>query len=60
MSSPLVPDADADPVVCSPAAVEAITAALTAGADPAADLPRQAVPWRPRPVPAHALRGSPR
>ena len=45
MSAPLVLDADAVRAACSPAdAVEAITAALTSGLDPAADLPRQAVP----------------
>jgi ornithine cyclodeaminase/alanine dehydrogenase-like protein (mu-crystallin family) len=47
MSAPLVLDADAVRGACSPAAaVDAITAALTAGLDPAADLPRQAVPLR--------------
>jgi ornithine cyclodeaminase len=47
MSAPLVLDADAVRVACSPAAaVEAITAALIAGVDPAADLPRQVVPLR--------------
>ena len=47
MSAPLVLDADAVRMACSPAAaVEAITAALTTGIDPAADLPRQAVQVR--------------
>lgn len=44
MTAPLVLDADAVRAACGPAAaVEAITAALNAGLDPAADLPRQAV-----------------
>lgn len=47
MTVPLVLDADAVRAACSPAmAVEAITAALNAGLDPAADLPRQAVSLR--------------
>jgi ornithine cyclodeaminase/alanine dehydrogenase-like protein (mu-crystallin family) len=47
MSAPLVLDAGAVRAACSPAAaVEAITAGLTAGIDPAADLPRQAVSLR--------------
>src|SRR5262245_21402239 len=47
MTAPLVLDADAVRAACSPAAaVEAITAALRAGMDPASDLPRQAVPLR--------------
>ncbi len=47
MSAPLVLDAAAVRTACGPAAaVEAITAALTAGLDPAADPPRQAVPLR--------------
>lgn len=45
MSAPRFLDADAVRAACTPAAaVEAITAALTAGVDPAADLPRRAVP----------------
>ncbi len=47
MSALLVLDGDAVRAACSPAAaVEAVTAALTAGLDPATDLPRQAVPLR--------------
>jgi ornithine cyclodeaminase/alanine dehydrogenase-like protein (mu-crystallin family) len=47
MTAPLLLDADAVRAACSPAmAVEAITAALHAGLDPAADLPRRAVPVR--------------
>jgi ornithine cyclodeaminase len=47
MSAPLLLDAAAVAAACGPAAaVEAITAALVAGLDPAADLPRQAVPLR--------------
>ncbi len=47
MNAPLVLDAGAVRAACSPAdAVEAITAALRAGLDPAADLPRQAAPLR--------------
>ena len=47
MNPPLVLDADAVRAACGPAAaVEAITAALRGGVDPAADLPRQAVPLR--------------
>lgn len=47
MSAPLLLDADAVRAACGPAAaVEAITTALNAGVDPAADLPRQAVPLR--------------
>ncbi|MEV4512408.1 ornithine cyclodeaminase family protein [Dactylosporangium sp. NPDC049525] len=47
MSAPLALDADAVFAACGPtAAVEAITAALTAGLDPAADPPRHAVPLR--------------
>ena len=47
MNAPLVLDADAVRAACTPAmAVEAVTAALNSGADPAADLPRQAVPVR--------------
>ncbi|WP_327000168.1 ornithine cyclodeaminase family protein [Dactylosporangium sp. NBC_01737] len=47
MSTPLMLDADAVFASCAPsAAVAAITAALTGGLDPAADLPRQAVPLR--------------
>ncbi|GIF63930.1 ornithine cyclodeaminase [Asanoa ishikariensis] len=43
----LVLDADAVRAACGPlAAVDAITAALVAGLDPAADLPRQTVPLR--------------
>jgi ornithine cyclodeaminase/alanine dehydrogenase-like protein (mu-crystallin family) len=43
----MVLGADAVRAACSPAdAVEAITAALASGLDPAADLPRQAVPLR--------------
>jgi ornithine cyclodeaminase/alanine dehydrogenase-like protein (mu-crystallin family) len=45
MSAPLVLDAAAVAAACPPAdAVAAITAALDRGLDPAADLPRQAVP----------------
>ena len=47
MSAPRVLDADAVRSACSPAAaVDAIAAALAAGLDPAADLPRRAVPLR--------------
>jgi len=47
MTAPLVLDADAVRAACGPAmAVEAVTAALSAGLDPASDLPRQAVPLR--------------
>lgn len=47
MNAPLVLDADAVRAACSPAAAgEAIAAALHAGVDPAADLPRQAVSLR--------------
>jgi len=47
MTTPLVLDADAVRAACSPAmAVDAVTAALNAGLDPASDLPRQAVPLR--------------
>ena len=47
MNGPLVLDGDAVRAACSPAAaVRAITAALEAGVDPAADLPRQLVPLR--------------
>jgi ornithine cyclodeaminase/alanine dehydrogenase-like protein (mu-crystallin family) len=47
MSTPPVLDAAAVAAACGPAAaVEAITAALAAGLDPADDLPRQAVPLR--------------
>lgn len=47
MTGPLVLDTDAVRAACSPAAaVRAITAALKAGVDPAADLPRQGVPLR--------------
>jgi ornithine cyclodeaminase/alanine dehydrogenase-like protein (mu-crystallin family) len=47
MNASLVLDADAVRAACSPAAaVEAIAAALNAGVDPAADLPRQAVSLR--------------
>jgi len=47
MTAPLVLDADAVRAACSPAAaVEAVTAALNAGLDPASDLPRQAVSLR--------------
>ena len=47
MTAPLVLDADAVRAACSPAmAVEAVTAALSAGMDPASDLPRQAVSLR--------------
>ena len=47
MSGPLILDADAVRAACRPVdAVEAITGALASGLDPAADLPRQAVPWR--------------
>jgi ornithine cyclodeaminase/alanine dehydrogenase-like protein (mu-crystallin family) len=47
VTAPLVLDADAVRAACSPAgAVEAITAALASGLDPAADPPRQAVPLR--------------
>lgn len=47
MTAPLVLDADDVRAACSPArAVEAITAALNAGLDPASDLPRQSVPLR--------------
>jgi ornithine cyclodeaminase/alanine dehydrogenase-like protein (mu-crystallin family) len=47
MTVPLMLDADAVRAACGPAmAVEAITAALNAGLDPAADLHRQAVPIR--------------
>lgn len=47
MNAPLVLDADAVRAACSPVdAVEAITAALVSGLDPAADLPRHAVPLR--------------
>lgn len=62
MSAPLVLDADAVRMACSPAAaVEAITAALTAGMDPAADLPRQAVQLRSGQLllmPSEGARGS--
>ncbi|WP_285105288.1 ornithine cyclodeaminase family protein [Promicromonospora sp. MEB111] len=45
MSAPLVLDAAAVAAACSPAdAVAALRAALAAGLDPAADLPRQGVP----------------
>lgn len=45
--NPLVLDADAVRAACGPAAaVEAITAAVAAGLDPAADPPRQTVPLR--------------
>lgn len=45
MNGPLILDADAVRAACSPVdAVEAITAALVCGLDPAADLPRHAVP----------------
>jgi ornithine cyclodeaminase/alanine dehydrogenase-like protein (mu-crystallin family) len=44
VNAPLVLDADAVRAACSPVdAVEAITAALASGLDPAADLPRHAV-----------------
>lgn len=47
MNTPLVLDADAVRAACSPVdAVEAITAALASGLDPAADPPRHAVPLR--------------
>jgi ornithine cyclodeaminase len=47
VSTHLVLDADAVRAACSPVdAVDAITAALASGLDPAADLPRQAVPLR--------------
>lgn len=47
MSAPLLLDAAAVAAACGPAAaVEAVTAALAAGLDPAADPPRQAVPVR--------------
>jgi ornithine cyclodeaminase/alanine dehydrogenase-like protein (mu-crystallin family) len=47
VSAPLVLDADAVRAACSPVdAVEAITGALASRLDPAADLPRQAVPLR--------------
>ncbi|WP_433170846.1 ornithine cyclodeaminase family protein [Actinoallomurus sp. CA-150999] len=47
MNAPLILDADAVRAACSPVdAVEAITAALVSGLDPAADLPRHAVPVR--------------
>jgi ornithine cyclodeaminase len=47
VSAPLVLDADAVRAACRPVdAVEAITGALASGLDPAADLPRQAVPLR--------------
>lgn len=47
MSIPLVLDADAVRAACTPVdVVDAITAALTSGLDPAADLPRHRVPLR--------------
>lgn len=47
MTVPLTLDADAVRAACSPAvAVDAITASLREGLDPATDLPRQAVPMR--------------
>ena len=47
MTAPLVLDAGAVRAACGPVdAVEAITAALVSGVDPAADLPRHAVPLR--------------
>jgi ornithine cyclodeaminase len=47
VTAPLVLDADAVRAACPPTdAVEAITAALLAGLDPAGDLPRQSVPVR--------------
>jgi ornithine cyclodeaminase/alanine dehydrogenase-like protein (mu-crystallin family) len=47
MTIPLMLDADAVRAACPPAmAVQAITAALNTGLDPAADLPRQAVSLR--------------
>src|SRR3712207_1966268 len=47
MNAPLVLDADAVRAACGPVdAVEAITAALVGGLDPAADLPRHAVALR--------------
>jgi ornithine cyclodeaminase/alanine dehydrogenase-like protein (mu-crystallin family) len=47
VSEPLILDANAVRAACSPLeAVDAITAALVAGLDPADDLPRQAVPLR--------------
>jgi ornithine cyclodeaminase/alanine dehydrogenase-like protein (mu-crystallin family) len=47
VSAPLVLDADAVRAACRPVdAVEAITGALATGVEPAADLPRQAVPLR--------------
>jgi ornithine cyclodeaminase/alanine dehydrogenase-like protein (mu-crystallin family) len=47
VNAPLVLDADAVRAACRPVdAVEAITAALASGLDPAADLPRHAVPLR--------------
>ena len=47
VNPPLVLDADAVRSACSPVdAVEAISAALLSGLDPAADLPRHAVPLR--------------
>ena len=61
MSQPLVLDADAVRAACSPAeAVDAITAALNAGVDPAGDLPRQGVPLRAGQfllMPSEAARG---
>src|SRR5215207_548945 len=47
VNGPLVLDADAVRAACGPVdAVEAITAALASGVDPAADLPRHVVPLR--------------
>jgi ornithine cyclodeaminase/alanine dehydrogenase-like protein (mu-crystallin family) len=47
VNAPLVLDADAVRAACGPVdAVDAITAALASGLDPAVDLPRHAVPLR--------------